>query len=174
MTHVVKTLVPSVWVPQCNLSHVLVSVTAAAHVCPQKHFIVTIYLFNFSSYSFFSISDVFCVLLPHYFSLLVFSYIAVCILHHIKDKPGSTRAVYFAFITCLMSYPATVYHIQSWILGVDFLHVLCVLQVSGRGKVSEEMIATVEFTNPFSFNLENVYIRMEGPGMMEPKSRYYR
>lgn len=49
-----------------------------------------------------------------------------------------------------------------------------IIEVSGRGKVSEEMIATVEFTNPFSFNLENVYIRMEGPGMMEPKSRYYR
>uniref|UniRef100_A0A669DAZ8 Coagulation factor XIII, A1 polypeptide b n=2 Tax=Oreochromis niloticus TaxID=8128 RepID=A0A669DAZ8_ORENI len=49
-----------------------------------------------------------------------------------------------------------------------------IVEVSGKGKVSEEMIANVEFTNPFSFNLENVYIRMEGPGMMEPKSRYYR
>uniref|UniRef100_I3K595 Coagulation factor XIII, A1 polypeptide b n=1 Tax=Oreochromis niloticus TaxID=8128 RepID=I3K595_ORENI len=46
-----------------------------------------------------------------------------------------------------------------------------IVEVSGKGKVSEEMIANVEFTNPFSFNLENVYIRMEGPGMMEPKSR---
>lgn len=48
------------------------------------------------------------------------------------------------------------------------------LQVSGVGRVNEEMMATVQFTNPFSFNLENVYIRMEGPGIMLPKSKYYR
>lgn len=47
------------------------------------------------------------------------------------------------------------------------------VEVSGGGKVSEEMVATVEFTNPFSFNLEGVYIRMEGPGVMMPKSKYY-
>lgn len=45
--------------------------------------------------------------------------------------------------------------------------------VSGQAKVSEEMIATVEFTNPFSFSLEDVYIRMEGPGIMSPKLKYY-
>lgn len=48
-----------------------------------------------------------------------------------------------------------------------------VVRVSSGGKVNEEMIASVEFTNPFSFSLEGVYIRMEGPGMMAPKSRYY-
>ena len=42
------------------------------------------------------------------------------------------------------------------------------------GKVNEEMMAIVEFTNPFSFALEDVYIRMEGPGIMQPKSKYYR
>ncbi|XP_070849698.1 coagulation factor XIII A chain [Chaetodon trifascialis] len=45
--------------------------------------------------------------------------------------------------------------------------------VSEGAKVSEEMMATVEFTNPFSFGLEGVYIRMEGPGIMPPKFKYY-
>uniref|UniRef100_UPI0037E8D96C coagulation factor XIII A chain n=1 Tax=Semicossyphus pulcher TaxID=241346 RepID=UPI0037E8D96C len=45
--------------------------------------------------------------------------------------------------------------------------------VSEGGKVSEEMTATVEFTNPFTFNLEGVYVRMEGPGLMLPKLKYY-
>ncbi|XP_076581166.1 coagulation factor XIII A chain [Chaetodon auriga] len=45
--------------------------------------------------------------------------------------------------------------------------------VSEGAKVSEEMMATVEFTNPFSFSLEGVYIRMEGPGIMPPKFKYY-
>ncbi|XP_034412587.1 coagulation factor XIII A chain [Cyclopterus lumpus] len=45
--------------------------------------------------------------------------------------------------------------------------------VSNGGKVNEEMTATVEFTNPFTFSLEGVYIRMEGPGIMLPMSKYY-
>ncbi|XP_028462045.1 coagulation factor XIII A chain [Perca flavescens] len=45
--------------------------------------------------------------------------------------------------------------------------------VSDGGKVNEEMTATVEFTNPFTSSLEGVYIRMEGPGIMLPKSKYY-
>lgn len=47
-------------------------------------------------------------------------------------------------------------------------------QVSGPEKVNEEMLATVKFTNPFTFNLEGVFIRMEGPGIMPPKFKYYR
>ncbi|CAN9509303.1 unnamed protein product [Ophioblennius macclurei] len=47
------------------------------------------------------------------------------------------------------------------------------VEVSGAGRVSEEMVATVRFTNPFSFSLENVYVRMEGPGLMAPKFKYY-
>ncbi|XP_068611815.1 coagulation factor XIII A chain [Brachionichthys hirsutus] len=45
--------------------------------------------------------------------------------------------------------------------------------VSGHNKANEEMVVTVEFTNPFSFGLEGVYIRMEGPGVMLPKFKYY-
>uniref|UniRef100_A0A671W2Y6 protein-glutamine gamma-glutamyltransferase n=1 Tax=Sparus aurata TaxID=8175 RepID=A0A671W2Y6_SPAAU len=54
------------------------------------------------------------------------------------------------------------------------MYVVCVHQLSGGARVSEEMMATVEFTNPFTFGLEGVYIRMEGPGLMMPKSKYYR
>lgn len=48
-----------------------------------------------------------------------------------------------------------------------------IVEVSGRGKVNEEMMATVQFTNPFSFSLVGVFIRMEGPGVMPPKDKYY-
>ncbi|XP_022619852.1 coagulation factor XIII A chain-like [Seriola dumerili] len=48
------------------------------------------------------------------------------------------------------------------------------VEVSGGGRVNEEMMASVQFTNPFTFSLESVYIRMEGPGIMAPKSKYYR
>ncbi|XP_003975980.2 coagulation factor XIII A chain [Takifugu rubripes] len=47
------------------------------------------------------------------------------------------------------------------------------VKVSGENRVSEEMMATVEFTNPFSFALADVYIRMEGPGVMMPTYKYY-
>lgn len=35
-------------------------------------------------------------------------------------------------------------------------------------------MVTVEFTNPFSFALAEVYIRIEGAGVLMPKSKYYR
>ncbi|KAJ0006527.1 hypothetical protein NQD34_013800 [Periophthalmus magnuspinnatus] len=47
------------------------------------------------------------------------------------------------------------------------------IKVSGVARVSEEMLATVQFTNPFTFNLEGIYMRMEGPGAMLPRFRYY-
>lgn len=47
------------------------------------------------------------------------------------------------------------------------------VELSGSGKLNQEMMVTVQFTNPFSFNLENVSLRMEGPGVMELRSRYY-
>ncbi|XP_077399589.1 coagulation factor XIII A chain [Vanacampus margaritifer] len=49
-----------------------------------------------------------------------------------------------------------------------------VVKVTGFGKVSEDMMATVEFTNPFGSSLEDVYVRMEGAGLMPPKFKYYR
>ncbi|KAM3590756.1 uncharacterized protein V6R79_016083 [Siganus canaliculatus] len=47
------------------------------------------------------------------------------------------------------------------------------VSVTGSSKVKEEMMATVEFTNSFNFSLDDVYIRMEGPGIMDPKMKYY-
>ncbi|XP_053716433.1 coagulation factor XIII A chain [Synchiropus splendidus] len=47
------------------------------------------------------------------------------------------------------------------------------IEVSGSHKVNEEMVAVLEFKNPFNFSLEDVYIRMEGSGLMRPKMKYY-
>nr|BAT61945.1 transglutaminase FactorXIII [Oryzias latipes] len=47
------------------------------------------------------------------------------------------------------------------------------VEVSGNAKVNEEMMVTVEFTNPFSFSLEDVNVRMEGPGVMLPRRKTF-
>uniref|UniRef100_A0A674BFZ5 protein-glutamine gamma-glutamyltransferase n=1 Tax=Salmo trutta TaxID=8032 RepID=A0A674BFZ5_SALTR len=52
------------------------------------------------------------------------------------------------------------------------------LSVQVRGHVFRSgnmltMFVTVEFTNPFKFNLEDVYVRVEGPGVMPPKYKHY-
>ncbi|MBN3308027.1 F13A factor, partial [Amia calva] len=39
--------------------------------------------------------------------------------------------------------------------------------------VMEEMLVTVEFTNPLKQKLENVYMRIEGPGLMGAKVKMY-
>uniref|UniRef100_A0A8C5HY27 protein-glutamine gamma-glutamyltransferase n=1 Tax=Gouania willdenowi TaxID=441366 RepID=A0A8C5HY27_GOUWI len=46
--------------------------------------------------------------------------------------------------------------------------------IGGTSCVSITMVAKFEFTNPFSFSLEGVYVRMEGPAVMAPKVKYYR
>lgn len=46
--------------------------------------------------------------------------------------------------------------------------------MTGSPRVSEEMYVSVEFTNPFKFSLENVDLRMEGPGIMPFKRKQYR
>ncbi|XP_017328082.1 coagulation factor XIII A chain [Ictalurus punctatus] len=47
------------------------------------------------------------------------------------------------------------------------------VQVTGSPRVAEEMYVTVEFTNPFKFSLENVYVRVEGPGIMSINTKQY-
>ncbi|XP_036453352.1 coagulation factor XIII A chain [Colossoma macropomum] len=47
------------------------------------------------------------------------------------------------------------------------------VQVSGSPRVSEEMYVTVEFTNPFTLSLKNVYVRLEGPGIMSIHTKQY-
>ncbi|KAM9337122.1 coagulation factor XIII A chain-like [Symphorus nematophorus] len=48
------------------------------------------------------------------------------------------------------------------------------MQLSGRPQVQQEMFATVSFTNPFSFTLQDVFVAMEGPGLMNHRLRHYR
>ncbi|XP_056090729.1 coagulation factor XIII A chain [Rhinichthys klamathensis goyatoka] len=48
-----------------------------------------------------------------------------------------------------------------------------IVTVTGSPRVSEEMYVSVEFTNPFKFSLENVDLRMEGPGIMAFKHKLY-
>ena len=50
---------------------------------------------------------------------------------------------------------------------------LAVLQVEGLSTVNQLQLATVDFTNPFSFVLEHVYVRVEGPGILSPVYKYY-
>ncbi|KAJ8007947.1 hypothetical protein DPEC_G00099470 [Dallia pectoralis] len=47
------------------------------------------------------------------------------------------------------------------------------VEVSGTAKVSEKMLAIIKFTNPFKFHLEDVYVRVEGPGIMPPNFKHY-
>uniref|UniRef100_A0A8C6VYB0 Coagulation factor XIII, A1 polypeptide b n=1 Tax=Nothobranchius furzeri TaxID=105023 RepID=A0A8C6VYB0_NOTFU len=50
---------------------------------------------------------------------------------------------------------------------------LVITSVTGNAIVNEEMIARVEFTNPFTHTLKDVEVRMDGPGVMEHKKRLY-
>ncbi|XP_010750273.2 coagulation factor XIII A chain [Larimichthys crocea] len=45
--------------------------------------------------------------------------------------------------------------------------------VSGEPRVQQEMFVNVSFTNPFNFPLHNVHLAMEGPGLIDCRSRYY-
>uniref|UniRef100_A0A671WPC7 Transglutaminase-like domain-containing protein n=1 Tax=Sparus aurata TaxID=8175 RepID=A0A671WPC7_SPAAU len=60
------------------------------------------------------------------------------------------------------------------LLPLPLLLLLLCLQVSGSPQVKQEMVVTVTFTNPFSFPLQDVYVAMEGPGLMNQRSHLYR
>ncbi|XP_041103827.1 coagulation factor XIII A chain-like [Polyodon spathula] len=47
------------------------------------------------------------------------------------------------------------------------------VKVEGVPKLNEEISVTVEFTNPLKKNLDNVSIRLEGPGLMKSKVKMY-
>ncbi|XP_076014472.1 coagulation factor XIII A chain-like [Genypterus blacodes] len=47
------------------------------------------------------------------------------------------------------------------------------LTVSGQPQVSQEMVLTVSFTNPFNYPLYNVFLAMEGPGLMSFRTHGY-
>ncbi|XP_031440694.1 coagulation factor XIII A chain [Clupea harengus] len=49
-----------------------------------------------------------------------------------------------------------------------------IVKVSGSPRVREEMFVTVEFTNDFKFDLKDVDVRVEGPGVMTPHRKIHR
>ncbi|XP_062372725.1 coagulation factor XIII A chain [Sardina pilchardus] len=48
------------------------------------------------------------------------------------------------------------------------------VKVSGSPRVREEMFVTVEFNNTFKFDLKDVDVRVEGPGVMTPHRKLQR
>ena len=49
---------------------------------------------------------------------------------------------------------------------------VCMWQVSGDAVVDSDMYVSVSFTNPYSFTLYNVFLFMEGSGVMDIKSHF--
>lgn len=47
-------------------------------------------------------------------------------------------------------------------------------QVRGAKMVGSDMVVTVEFTNPLSETLQNVWIRLDGPGVIKPMRKMFR
>uniref|UniRef100_A0A8C1WFL3 protein-glutamine gamma-glutamyltransferase n=1 Tax=Cyprinus carpio TaxID=7962 RepID=A0A8C1WFL3_CYPCA len=57
------------------------------------------------------------------------------------------------------------------------IHFIATGKIKETGQIitaMKEMYVSVEFTNPFKFSLENVDLRMEGPGIMPFKRKQYR
>ncbi|KAF0028603.1 hypothetical protein F2P81_019690 [Scophthalmus maximus] len=48
------------------------------------------------------------------------------------------------------------------------------MTVQGQPQVKQQMMVNVSFTNPFNFQLHNINLFMEGPGLMENRSHQYR
>ncbi|XP_040839960.1 coagulation factor XIII A chain [Ochotona curzoniae] len=49
-----------------------------------------------------------------------------------------------------------------------------VIKVRGTPEVGSDMVFTVEFTNPLKETLQNVWLYVEGPGVMRPKKKLFR
>lgn len=49
-----------------------------------------------------------------------------------------------------------------------------VLQTQGEMVAGKEMSVTVEFTNPLKQTLENVTLRLEGPGVLRTMKKEFR
>uniref|UniRef100_A0A8D3AJF9 protein-glutamine gamma-glutamyltransferase n=1 Tax=Scophthalmus maximus TaxID=52904 RepID=A0A8D3AJF9_SCOMX len=47
------------------------------------------------------------------------------------------------------------------------------MTVQGQPQVKQQMMVNVSFTNPFNFQLHNINLFMEGPGLMEDRSHQY-
>ncbi|XP_034886683.1 coagulation factor XIII A chain [Mirounga angustirostris] len=48
------------------------------------------------------------------------------------------------------------------------------IKVRGTRMVGSEMVVTVEFTNPLKETLRNVWIHLDGPGLMKPRRKMFR
>ncbi|EPQ09835.1 Coagulation factor XIII A chain [Myotis brandtii] len=48
------------------------------------------------------------------------------------------------------------------------------IKVRGAQMVGSDMVVTVEFTNPLKESLKNVWIRLEGPGVIKPMRKMFR
>ncbi|XP_059544514.1 coagulation factor XIII A chain [Myotis daubentonii] len=49
-----------------------------------------------------------------------------------------------------------------------------IIKVRGAQMVGSDMVVTVEFTNPLKESLKNVWIRLEGPGVIKPMRKMFR
>ncbi|XP_025746652.2 coagulation factor XIII A chain [Callorhinus ursinus] len=49
-----------------------------------------------------------------------------------------------------------------------------IIKVRGTRMVGSDMVVTVEFTNPLKETLRNVWIRLDGPGVMKPRRKMFR
>ncbi|KAF6108658.1 coagulation factor XIII A chain [Phyllostomus discolor] len=49
-----------------------------------------------------------------------------------------------------------------------------IIKVRGAKMVGSDMVVTVEFTNPLSETLQNVWIRLDGPGLIKPTRKMFR
>lgn len=47
-------------------------------------------------------------------------------------------------------------------------------QVRGAKVVGSDMVVTVEFTNPLKETLKNVWIYLDGPGVLKPMRKMFR
>ncbi|XP_012872168.1 PREDICTED: coagulation factor XIII A chain [Dipodomys ordii] len=49
-----------------------------------------------------------------------------------------------------------------------------IIKVRGAAMVGSDMVVTVEFTNPLDESLQNVWMHLEGPGVIRPKRKMFR
>ncbi|XP_010621102.1 coagulation factor XIII A chain isoform X1 [Fukomys damarensis] len=49
-----------------------------------------------------------------------------------------------------------------------------IIKVRGAAMVGSDMVVTVEFTNPLKETLQNVWIYLDGPGLLKPKRKMFR
>ncbi|XP_016076580.1 PREDICTED: coagulation factor XIII A chain [Miniopterus natalensis] len=49
-----------------------------------------------------------------------------------------------------------------------------IIKVRGTQMVGSDMVVTVEFTNPLKETLQNVWIRLDGPGVIKPMRKMFR